>query len=773
MATSVLTFHNRLPGVDCQPALPPAAQPIRLDVAGFVGLAERGPLDQPVPVEDINQYQTIFGGDLLLAQDDGIPVYANLPSALRTFFDNGGRRAYVVRVAGPAAAPARWRVPGLALWQPGGARDVFVEAAWVGKWSDGMSVGTQLLQQPIRVTGPYQRDPSQGRGSLPVDATAALALQPGDIVELDLGPDRPGLYLVVGPATPAGREWEVAVTAEVPFLGPNQPPLGSPPLGSPPESAPAPSAQAALLLGPDDLAALPAQLDVTAAYLLRLNLVVRQTVAGGAAHQLEQWRDLGFGPRSAAPSGQAPGRSSTTPSWLDVLQPSGDPLPAPDLTRSLLLRADPLALAAEASGVFVPLNMDQLGTSAEYATAPLGSPPVPDQGGDDGLAAFDPTGLFLDGRLASLTVYDLLAAADQLTSLSSTPVQLHGIHALAEVEEVALISAPDALHRTWSPPQPPPLAPSPPPPVPPAPPDWSSFRACTVAAPPAAPEPLAPAPPSAVALAPVLDPVAGYDETSLLAVQQALVTLCAARADAVAVLSLPRHYTADQVVLWHQALTARGAIAGRPLSYGAYWHPWVQVVEPATPELAPLRALPPDGSACGTIAARENLRGVWVAPANQALRGVVGLTPPVPAAQTATLFNHHANLLIQRPGKYVALSAHTLSGDASLLQLSVRRLLILIRKVALRRGMRYVFEPNTDRFRTLVRLSFERLLTTLQRLGAVVAFQVDTGSGVNTAEDLANGRLVVALRVAPTNPIEFITITLVRDTEGLFDVIGA
>jgi phage tail sheath protein FI len=271
---------------------------------------------------------------------------------------------------------------------------------------------------------------------------------------------------------------------------------------------------------------------------------------------------------------------------------------------------------------------------------------------------------------------------------------------------------------------------------------------------------------------PILDAVAAYDEGSLLEVQQALITLCAARADAVAVLSVPRHYTTDQVVLWHEGVTSSGRVSGAPLSYAGFWHPWLQVVEPTTPQLASLRATPPDGTVCGTIAARENSRGVWVAPANVPIRGAVGLAPTLPAGDCVSLFNHHANLVVQKPGKFVSLSAHTLAGDPSLLQISVRRLLILIRKVALRRGMRYVFEPNTDRFRTLVRLSFERLLTALQRLGAFVDFQVDTGSGVNTADDIANGRLVVALRVAPTNPIEFITITLVRSGEGLLDVVG-
>src|SRR5712692_8315993 len=98
-----LTFNGRLPGVVCEAALPPSPEdPLRIDVAAFVGFAERGPLDLPVALEDISQYREVFGGDLPLARTrvGGQLVYAALPEAVRAFFDNGGRRCYVVRVAG-------------------------------------------------------------------------------------------------------------------------------------------------------------------------------------------------------------------------------------------------------------------------------------------------------------------------------------------------------------------------------------------------------------------------------------------------------------------------------------------------------------------------------------------------------------------------------------------------------------------------------------------------------------------------------------------------
>jgi uncharacterized protein len=213
-----------------------------------------------------------------------------------------------------------------------------------------------------------------------------------------------------------------------------------------------------------------------------------------------------------------------------------------------------------------------------------------------------------------------------------------------------------------------------------------------------------------------------------------------------------------------------GRVVSTPLSFAAYWHPWVQATEPLVPEVQPLRASPPDGAVTGMVAARGLQRGVWITPANVALRGPVALTPRLDGDRLVDLFDAHANLVVMTPGGPLVRSAHTLSDDRQLLQLSVRRLMILLRKIILLEGNRYVFDVNTDRFRALVRSRFERLLDALATQGALAAYEVITDGGVNTAEDLARGRLVVALRLAPTQPTEFITVTLRRTGEGLLDV---
>ncbi|MFE2143617.1 hypothetical protein ACFXA3_18085, partial [Streptomyces sp. NPDC059456] len=75
---------------------PPSARPERLDIAGFVGVAPRGPVDEPVALDRWSDYRSHFGG----FEGPGL-----LPYAVRAFFAQGGVRAHVLRVAPLPRAP--------------------------------------------------------------------------------------------------------------------------------------------------------------------------------------------------------------------------------------------------------------------------------------------------------------------------------------------------------------------------------------------------------------------------------------------------------------------------------------------------------------------------------------------------------------------------------------------------------------------------------------------------------------------------------------------
>jgi phage tail sheath protein FI len=77
---------------------------IRTDIAGFVGIASRGPLHTPVPVQSWRQFQAYFGD---------FTGVGYLAYAVRAFFENGGSKCWVVRVASDLAAEADVSIPGL------------------------------------------------------------------------------------------------------------------------------------------------------------------------------------------------------------------------------------------------------------------------------------------------------------------------------------------------------------------------------------------------------------------------------------------------------------------------------------------------------------------------------------------------------------------------------------------------------------------------------------------------------------------------------------
>lgn len=268
----------------------------------------------------------------------------------------------------------------------------------------------------------------------------------------------------------------------------------------------------------------------------------------------------------------------------------------------------------------------------------------------------------------------------------------------------------------------------------------------------------------------------------LLALHLALLRFCAARGDLFATLSLPENFRAHDVKAYVEKLTGKKPITQesvRPLetyekhalSYAALYHPWIQTRFLSDGDEALMRFIPPDGAVCGLIAGKTIRQGCWMAPANVPFKNVLGLAPEMAQKNKACLLNQQVNVILQEPGGFLLKSADTLYDGPDLRPINVRRLLIFLRRIALREGETYVFQPNDDHLRRLVQRRFEQLLAALYAKGAFAgntassAFRVVTDKSVNTPSSLDRGRFIVELRVAPSKPLSFITVRLVR-SEG-------
>lgn len=117
------------PGLYYEVARPAAEpQPLRSDIAAFIGRLRRGPIGVPVRVEGWREAVAVFGD---------VDGQSDTAYALRGYFENGGELAWVIRLAGAqlVAGTAAWGTVLDSSW--GTLLDRYdIVAASPGSWSD-------------------------------------------------------------------------------------------------------------------------------------------------------------------------------------------------------------------------------------------------------------------------------------------------------------------------------------------------------------------------------------------------------------------------------------------------------------------------------------------------------------------------------------------------------------------------------------------------------------------------------------------------------------
>jgi phage tail sheath protein FI len=207
--------------------------------------------------------------------------------------------------------------------------------------------------------------------------------------------------------------------------------------------------------------------------------------------------------------------------------------------------------------------------------------------------------------------------------------------------------------------------------------------------------------------------------------------------------------------------------------YAALYYPWLTIPDPFPESPAAIGdyAIPPAGHVLGVYARTDIERGVHKAPANEVVRGIVGLRRKINKEQHDILNPYPVNINVIRDFRdhnrgIRVYGGRVITSDPDWKYVNVRRLLIFI-EASIERGLQWVvFEPNAEPLWARVRRVITNFLNVVWRNGALEgvkaeeAFFVKCDRTTMTQTDIDNGRLIVVVGVAPVKPAEFVIVRI-------------
>jgi phage tail sheath protein FI len=187
-----------------------------------------------------------------------------------------------------------------------------------------------------------------------------------------------------------------------------------------------------------------------------------------------------------------------------------------------------------------------------------------------------------------------------------------------------------------------------------------------------------------------------------------------------------------------------------------------------------LLRIPPCGHVAGVYARVDEQRGVHKAPANEMIRGALGLERKLTDNQQGNLNLAGVNVIRTFPDRArpIIWGARTTvkKSVTDWIYVPVRRLMLYIEE-SIEEGIRWaVFEPNNLILWKKLKRTITEFLTRVWRSGALFgdkaedAFYVRIDEALNPPSTRALGRLYIEIGVAAVRPAEFIIVRI-----GLWD----
>ncbi len=733
-------------------ATAPAISVIRTDVPGFVGISVRGPLDMAVPIQSWRQFQAHFGE----FTGAGFLAYS-----VRGFFENGGRRCWVVRVA--SKEPLGGAASAQAVLQSETGQDILrVAASSPGVWGNDLSVTVKETHRAEAVTDQRQSQPESSTVS------SVSGFKRGTMVRLSQDA-APQIWKVVSDVDPIERR----------LIWINDDPRNRLPYDSP-------------LTG----------FDLNRPVLIQsveYTFIVRR-----AGNPIALFEGLSlvpehddYGPRVLAPITFS---SSFDPTQVLPLAPP--PICIEELRQTPLIGLGPIQVSAQTTlaNIIDPTHI-QLGSSAgivpraalelldpQNTNNLIGEPltvisidPPPTRtitldgsGLSAGQQAAQVTaiaagmrlvvrlrGLQLEERLlnggvdgmALLQTYDFIG--EEITPVDSDEAvfqKRRGLRALEIVDEVAIVAIPDInIQPIRVPPKDPPK--------------------------PCQPDVCLPNQPIPVAVPRSLgeqELPPTFSEGEIFRVQAAMVEHCEARRDRIAILDPPFGASRDDQLGVGAIRAWRSRFESK---YAALYYPWLRVVDPLRNAASSVtRDIPASGHVSGQYARTDIAVGVHKAPANDPLSWIQDVTVPVSDAVHGILNPAGINVVRVLPGRGIRImGARTVSSDPDWRYVNVRRLMMMIEEAIDVATQWAAFEPNDFYTRAKLTLAISSFLIELWQKGALAgksieaAFFVKCDETNNPPSQREQGRLVADVGVAPSNPFEFIVLRVGR-TDNEFEI---
>jgi uncharacterized protein len=201
---------------------------------------------------------------------------------------------------------------------------------------------------------------------------------------------------------------------------------------------------------------------------------------------------------------------------------------------------------------------------------------------------------------------------------------------------------------------------------------------------------------------------------------------------------------------------------------GALYFPWIEVADP----VQKLRRtgdretifVPPSGHVAGIYARVDIERGVHKAPANEVVRGALGVRVAVTKAKQAGLNPVGVNCIREMNGAIRVWGARTIGGDRNgdFKYINVRRLFLYLSE-SIDEGTQWtVFEPNNEQLWAKISRNVTAFLTNVWRDGALFgrtppeAFYVKCDRETNPPSERELGKVITEIGVAIVRPAEFV-----------------